>query len=152
MYIFSLVTTYSQNAYYRLDNNKDYIFPIISSSHWMVLTNIDSEEDIYSTSHCAEGYFNFSNPEAVPNSRNWLVYESFDSDYYIQHNQDMQFYANEFLKYVHKYAGKFWKICGSNMQRYAILCNNMHCIKMHKNKTNMQLHRFAYPEHNAFFQ
>jgi len=30
------------------------------------------------------------------------------------------------------------------MQRYAILCNNMHCIKMHKNKTNMQsCHKYA---------
>jgi len=88
--IFSLVTTYSRNGYYRLDNNKDYLFPFISNSHWMVLTNIDSEEDTYSTSNCAEGYYNFGNCEAVPNSRNWLVYESFDSDYYIKQSAELQ--------------------------------------------------------------
>jgi len=56
----------------------------------MVLTNIDSEEDTYSTSHCAEGYYNFGNSEAVPNSRNWLVYESFDSVYYIKQSTELQ--------------------------------------------------------------
>jgi len=34
--------------------------------------------------------------------------------------------------------------------KYAILCNNKHCIKMHKNKTNMQLHRFAYPDYYQY--
>jgi len=46
----------------------------------------------------------------------------------IYYYQGMQFYATEFLKYAHKYAGKFWKICGSNMQQnmhFAILCNDM---------------------------
>jgi len=56
----------------------------------MVLTNIDSEEDTYSTSNCAEGYYNFGNCEAVPNSRNWLVYESFDSDYYVKQSAELQ--------------------------------------------------------------
>ena len=33
----------------------------------------------------------------------------------VYNNQGMQFYATEFLKYAHKYAGKFWKIRGLNM-------------------------------------
>jgi hypothetical protein len=32
----------------------------------------------------------FGNPEIVPNSRDWLVYESIDSDYYNQHSAELQ--------------------------------------------------------------
>ena len=78
----------------QIDNDRincvSMFFMYISNSHWMVLTNIDSEEDTYSTSNCAEGYYNFGNCEAVPNSRNWLVYESFDSDYYVKQSAELQ--------------------------------------------------------------
>ncbi len=35
------------------------------------MTNIDSDEDVYST--CTEDYKNFRNLEAMPNTRNLLV-------------------------------------------------------------------------------
>jgi hypothetical protein len=37
------------------------------------MTNIDSDEDVYSTSDCTEDYKNFRNLEAMPNTRNLLV-------------------------------------------------------------------------------
>jgi hypothetical protein len=94
VYVYIVSIDYIRANKNQIDNDRincvSMFFMYISNSHWMVLTNIDSEEDTYSTSHCAEGYYNFGNSEAVPNSRNWLVYESFDSDYYVKQSAELQ--------------------------------------------------------------
>ena len=52
----------------------------------------------------------------------------------------MQFYATEFLKYAHKYAGIFGKIGGSNMQQnMQFYACNMHLYAKEKTPNSVFL-------------